>query len=135
MKIATDLKIEFRAIVYTTSGSHVLEYRISPDQDLSYTKEISVFGLFTIKCKKHFKTNWCQPRVFSNYPTAYIYSKESGGPYLPIFIYDKKDIEWYKSNFKTIGEFFDYIDKENDKEESKWREKRNEYLKNNITWY
>lgn len=127
-----DLKIEFRAVPYSTR--HVLEYRISPDQDLTYETEVSIFGLFKIKLKKKYKTNWHQPCILVNYPSAYLYSKESGEPYLPIFIRDKDELKKIQSMFKTIGEFFDYVNKEEAKEEAEWQKDRNEYLKNCGTW-
>ena len=84
-----NLKIEFRAVPYSTS--HVLEYRISPNQDLTYETEVNIFGLFKIKLKRKYKTNWHQPTIITNYPSAYLYSKESGEIYLPFFIREKKD--------------------------------------------
>ena len=127
-----NLKIEFRAVPYSTS--HVLEYRISPDQDLSYETEVSIFGLFKIKLKRKYKTNWHQPCTFVNYPGSERYSKESGEPYLPIFVHDKDEFKKIQSSFKTIGEFFDYVNEVESKEEAKWQKARNEYLKNSGTW-
>ena len=43
-----NLKIEFRAVPYSTS--HVLEFRISPDQDLNYEVEKSFF--FVLNTRK-----------------------------------------------------------------------------------
>lgn len=126
------LKIEFRAVPYSTS--HVLEYRISPNQDLTYETEVNIFGLFKIKLKRKYKTNWHQPCTLVNYPSAYLYSKESGEPYLPMFIRDKNEFKKIQSSFNTIGEFFDYVNKEEAKEEAKWQKARNEYLKTCGTW-
>lgn len=131
MKYFPHLKIEFRAVPY--SSKHVLEYRISPDQYLTYYVEKSIFG-FKFQLKRKFKTNWHQPSVLINYPSAYLYSKESGDPYLPIFIKNKKDLEWYKEKFKTIGEFFKYIEENEAKEEAEWKKLRDEYLENNKIW-
>jgi hypothetical protein len=127
-----DLKIEFRAVPYSTS--HVLEYRISPDQNLTYETEVSIFGLFKIKLKKKYKTNWHQPCTLVNYPGAERYSKESGEPYLPMFIRDKKELKDYQTKFKTCGEFFKYTDETEAKEEAAWQKARNEYLDNCGTW-
>ena len=60
MKYLPHLKIEFCAVPY--SSEHVLQYRISPDQDLSYEEEKNILGLFKIKLKKKFKTDWHQPQ-------------------------------------------------------------------------
>lgn len=133
MKYFPHLKVEFRAVEY--GASHVLEYRINPDQDLKYKDEISIFGLFKFNVKRKFKTNWIQAWCFSNYPSAYLYSKESGEPYLPIFIENKKELNWYKEKFKTIGEFIDYKHKLDEDEESKWIVDRTNYLNNKETWY
>ena len=53
---------------------------------------------------------------------------------MPIFIKNKKDLEWYKEKFKTIGEFFEHINNEEAKEEAKWSELRNKYLENKTVW-
>ena len=127
-----DLKIEFRAVPYSTS--HVLEYRISPEQDLTYETEFNIFGLFKVKLKRKYKTNWHQPYVFNNWPGSERYSKESGEPYLPMFVRDKNEFKKIQSAFKTIGEFFDYVNKEEAKEEAEWQKARNEYLENNTVW-
>jgi len=127
-----DLKIEFRAVPYSTG--HVLEYRISPNQDLTYETEVSIFGLFKIKLKRKYKTNWHEPHILINYPGSERYSKESGEPYLPMFVRSKDEFKKIQSLFKTIGEFFDYVNKEEAKEEAKWQKARNEYLKNCETW-
>ena len=61
-------------------------------------------------------------------------SKESGELYLPMFIRDKDELKKIQSTFKTIGEFFDYVNKEEAKEEAEWQKARNEYLKTCGTW-
>ena len=127
-----DLKIEFSAVPYSTS--HVLEYRISPDQDLTYETEINIFGLFKIKLKRKYKTNWHQPYIFTNWPGSERHSKESGEPYLPMFVRDKDEFKKIQSTFKTIGEFFESVNKEEAKEEAEWQKARNEYLKTCGTW-
>ena len=133
MKYLPHLKIEFRAVDYS-SDAHVLEYRISPDQDLTYEDEISIFGLFKIKLKKKFSTRWHMPYEFLNWPGSERYSKESGEPYVPMFVHDRKELEDYKKKFKTIGEFLDYKHKEDAKEEAKWQIERTEYLNKQGIW-
>lgn len=127
-----DLKIEFRAVPY--GGGHALEYRISPNQDLTYEKEVKFFGLFKFKVKRKYETNWHRPCVFTNYPGAERYSKESGEPYLPMFIYDKKTLKDIQYKFKTYGEFLNHINTYEAKEEAEWQKARNEYLKTCGTW-
>ena len=126
-----NLKIEFRAVPYA-STSHVLEFRISPDQDLNYEVEKSFFGI-KYKKKNKYKTNWHKPRRFLNYPGAWRYDEEDC--YLPIFVRNRKDLENFKSKYKTIGEFFDWIDRENKREKDEWQTEQANYAKEHIDWY
>lgn len=125
-----NLKIEFRAVPYATS--HVLEFRISPDQDLNYDVEKSFFGIKYKKTKKY-EINWHQPAKFLNYPGAYLYGEEDC--YLPIFVRTRKDLENFKSKYKTIGEFFDWIDRENKREKNEWQTEQANYAKEHTDWY
>lgn len=125
-----NLKIEFRAVPYSTS--HVLEYRISPDQDLNFEVEKSFLGI-KYKKKKKYSTCWHQPRIFVNYPGACHHYEEDC--YLPIFIQDKKDLENFKLKYKTIGEFFTWKDKEENREKDEWQIERINYLEEHKEWY
>ena len=130
-----DLKIEFRAVPYTSDGTRVLEYRISPDQDLAYEENISwLWGLIKFKRKRKFSTKWVKAKQFIDYPSAYLYEEDHN--YLPIFIRERKDLETYKYNYKTIGNFYDMIAKYDAKEKAEWQIKRNDYLNinNNEIW-
>lgn len=126
-----NLKIEFRAVPYS-STSHVLEFRISPEQDLNYEVEKSFFGIKYKKTKKY-ETNWHQPVKFVNYPSAYLYDEENC--YFPIFVSTRKDLENFKSKYKTIGEFFDWIDRENNREKNEWQTEQANYAKEHTDWY
>ena len=87
-KYTKKLKIEFRAVPYATD-KHVLEYRISPNQDLSYENEISwLWGLIKFKVKHKFETNWHREYKFLNYQSAYLYEQEHN--YLTVFVDDRK---------------------------------------------
>ena len=99
MKYKNDLKIEFRAVSY--ASKHVLEYRISPDQDLTYYNEYSFLKFFTFRIKKKYNTNWYKAWWFFNYGTAYLYP-ESEVDLHPIFIYKQLDLESFKFKFPTI---------------------------------
>ena len=125
-----DLKIEFRAVPYSTS--HVLEYRISPDQDLNFEIEKSFLGI-KYKKKKKYNTSWHQPRIFVNYPGACHRCEEDC--YLPIFIRDKKELENFKLKYKTIGDFFTWKDKEEKREKDEWQTERTNYLEEHKEWY
>lgn len=125
-----NLKIEFRAVPYSTS--HVLEYRISPDQDLNFEIEKSFLGV-KYKKKKKYSTSWRQPVKFVNYPGAYHYCEEEC--YLPIFVRDKNDFEKFKFKYKTIGEFFAWKDKADKHAKDEWQIERTKYLENYTDWY
>lgn len=127
-----DLKIEFRAVPYG-SLSHVLEYRISPDQDLTYEEYDSwLWGLIKFKRKRKFSTEWYTAHHFLNYPSACLHEKEDN--YHPIFIDTIKELNEYKQKYKTIGDFYEMIDKWNEKEISEWSIKRMNYLENHNIW-
>ena len=132
MKYKDDLKIEFRAVPY--ASEHVLEYRISPDQDLTYYNEYSFLKFFTFRIKKKYDTNWNKAWRFLNYVTAYRYPESEVDPH-PIFIYKQTDLESFKINFPTIGQFFKYLDDISDKEREKYKKAREKYLKDHTVWY
>ena len=129
-----DLKIEFRAVVYTNSV-HVLEYRVDPNQDLKYDEEKNIFGLFKITRHKKYNTSWHQPIYFFDGSLSEQYSEDDPNHFHPLFIRDKKDLVWYKSNFKTIGDFFKYIRKLESENLDTYRIKRKKYLEAHTTWY
>ena len=121
-----DLKIEFRAVPYTTT-SHVLEYRISPNQDITYKKEYSIFG-FKFYLNRKFDTGWIKPIWFRNYSWDKFFTEESRC-WAPIFINSKQHLrEEYKIKYKTIGEFYDYLKEHDDKEKQAWKAHRQKYL-------
>ena len=131
MKYREDLKIEFKAETYGRVGIyHVLMYRISPDQDLTYTEERSFLG-FKYKVKKEFDTSWHKACQYLNYPSADMYDKPQTNP---VLMKEQKEFEEWKTNCKTMGEFFARLDKINEKEIEKWKRDREKYLNNTKTW-
>lgn len=131
MKYRNDLKIEFKAETYGSSGTyHVLMYRISPDQDLTYTEEHSFLG-FKYKVKKEFDTSWYNAYKYLNYPGACNYDEPQTNP---VLMKDRKEFEEWKSSCKTMGEFFDRLDKINEKEINEWKLDREKYLNKCKTW-
>ena len=126
-----NLLIEFRAVPYSTS--HVLEYRISPNQDLNYEKEYSIFGI-KFKLNKKFSTNWHQPSYFVNHPSAYLYEQNDYRNYIPLFIENKHELAAYQLKYKTIGDFFSYVNEKETKELEKYIIKHNTYLNNKGIW-
>ena len=130
MKYRNDLKIEFKAETYGSSGRyHVLMYRISPDQDLTYIEERSFLG-FKYKVKKKFDTSWHKAYQYLNFPSACQYDEPQTNP---ILMDDQKEFEEWKQ-YKTIGEFFDRLDKINEKEINEWKQDREKYLNKCETW-
>lgn len=129
----SDLKIQFRAVSYAKS-THVLEYRVDPDQDLIYEKIIG-FWIFKFKVKRKYNTNWHQPRHFWNHITAKYYTEDDDYNYGPFWIENQKSLDWYKNNFKTIGEFINYINEYSNKEYEAWKIERANWLKEQETMY
>jgi hypothetical protein len=126
-----DLKIEFKAEIYGSSGRyHVLMYRISPNQDLTYTEERSFLG-FKYKVKKKFDTSWHTAHQYLNYPGS---SKYDNPQKNPVLMEDQKEFEKWKTSCKTIGEFFARLDKINEREINEWKLDREKYLNNRKPW-
>jgi len=135
-----DLKIEFRAVPYlkkneSDSPTHVLQFRLSPDQDLTYYEEHNFLGIFKRKRKKEYSTHWNEPVHFENHIIAYRLSEYDEMNWFPFFITNKSDLDFYKENFKTIGEFIKYKEEINQEEKEKWLPDRKRYLEETGTWY
>ncbi len=131
MKYRNDLKIEFKAESFGSTGSfHVLMYRISPDQDLTYTEERSFLG-FKFNVKKKFDTSWHKAYQYLNYPSAHLYSEPQTNP---VLIKEYKEFEEWKTNCKTMGEFFARLNKINEKEINKWKQDKEKYINKCKTW-
>ena len=128
-----DLKIQFRAVYYAESN-HVLEYRVDPNQNLTYYKEYSFLGIHW-KIKKKYKTDWIQPEHYWNHCTAKYYDENDSFNFGPYFIENQKELDWYKNNFKTIGEFLKYHIEYSNKEYEEWKIDRINYLKSKETIY
>jgi len=123
-----DLRIEFRAVPYTDT-SRVLEYRFSPNQDLSYKKEYWwLWGLIRFSLNKRYSTKWRYFEVFKHRLFANYKSKDSKDNYLPIFCNTQKELDWYKTAFHTYGEFFTHIEKGEEEEKKKYDIAREKYL-------
>lgn len=131
MKYRADLKIEFKAVPHGLSGIyHVLMYRISPDQDLTYTEEHSFLG-FKYNVKKKFDTSWYKAYQYFNYPGACEYNIPQTNP---VLMNNQEEFEEWKTSCKTMGEFFDRLDKINEKEIDEWKQDREKYLNKCKTW-
>ena len=131
MKYREDLKIEFKAEIFGSSGIyHVLMYRISPDQDLIYYEERSFLG-FKYKVKKKFDTSWQEGWQYLTWgPICGCEDEPTTNPIL----FDKRSKfeEWKLC--KTMGEFFEKLDKINEKEIMEWKEYRKRYLSQKGDW-
>lgn len=130
MKYRNDLKIEFKAESYGSSGTyHVLMYRISPNQNLNYTEERSFLGFkFKVKCK--FDTSWHEAYQYLNFPSSCQYDEPQTNP---VLMKEHEEFKEWKS-CKTIGEFFERLDKINEIEINEWKRDREKYLNECKTW-
>lgn len=135
MNTIKNLKIDLRAVPYS-DRSHVLEYRINPNQDLTYYKEHSLlFGLIKFKTKHKYSTKWIQPVRFYNSLISYRYDEnDSYSNNFPIFVNSKEALEKFKTMFQTYGEFIDWYLEEDIKQRSKYRKERKEYLESMGIW-
>lgn len=124
-----DLKIEFKAVPYG-STYHRLMYRISPDQDLTYYKEYSVLGI-KFRRKKKFDTSWQEGWQYLTWSASC--GCEDEPTTNPILFNKKSTFEEWKL-CKTMGEYFEKLNKINEKEIIKWKEYRKSYLNHKGDW-
>lgn len=131
MKYRDDLKIEFKAEIFGVAQIyHVLMYRISPDQDLTYYEEHSFLGI-KFKRKKKFDTSWYKACQYLNYPGSSAYDKPQTNW---VLMDNQKEFEEWKTSCKTMGEFFDRLNKINEKEINEWEKDREKYINKCKTW-
>ena len=131
MKYKNDLKIEFKAEPYGRSAIyHVLMYRISPNQNLIYHEEHTFLG-FKYKVKKKVDTSWHRAVQYLNYPLSERYSEPQTNP---VLLENIEEFEEWKTNCKTMGDFFARLDEINTKEIEDWKQNRKKYLNNIKTW-
>ena len=123
-----DLKIEFRSVPFGFE-ERVLEYRISPKQDLTYYVEKRyLWGLIKFKRKCKYDTGWKCISIFKCGLTSHYYDINKWFNYMPIFCDNQETLNWFKIKFKTYGAFNRYIvEKEKPEIEEYWK-KRNKYL-------
>ena len=136
MKYITDyknLKIQFRAVSFAKS-SHVLEYRVDPNQDLTYKKTVG-FWIFKFSLKRKYSTEWHMPEHYWNHCTAKYYDEDAWDNWCPYFIENQQELDWYKNKFKTIGDFLKYHNEYSNKEYEKWKVDRENYLASKKTMY
>ena len=131
MKYRDDLKIEFKAEIYGSSGTyHVLMFRISPDQDLTYYEERSFLG-FKYNVKKKLDTSWHKVYQYLNYPSACECDEPQTNP---VLMRDYEDFEKWKKSCNTMSEFLDRLDEINKQEIEEWKLDREKYLNKRETW-
>lgn len=122
------LKIEFRAVPYADEA-HVLEYRISPEQDLTYYAEVFyLWGLIKFKRKKKYSTEWVRVLEFCCGLTSHYYDVDKWLNYMPIWCNSQDTLNWFKRTFQTFGAFEKYIVERERPELEKYWIKRNKYL-------
>lgn len=131
-----NLKVELRAVNYSDhSTSHVLEWRISPDQDLKYYKEHKwLFGLIKFGTVSKHSVKWHQPYVFRCGTISKHYPENDDYHYAPIFIHSKNELSELSGKYKTYGELSDWIKNSEAEEIRKYRKERKEFLNEQSTW-
>jgi len=123
-----DLNIEFRAVPYG-AFEHVLQYRVNPNDERNYYEEekTKLFGLIKYKVKKKYdECKWKSIKVFVGWEDWAGY--ESYINWQPIWIENKEELENFKKEYKTVGQFESYLKQKHDKAYAKWSKKREEYL-------
>ena len=100
-----DLKIELRAIP-VTEKAWTLEYRLSPDQDLSYEVEHNwLWGLIKFKTKHKYLVMWEEVTYVYYHGHSYMYDINSNNHIkLPVSCKTKEEFEAYKEKCKTFGD-------------------------------
>lgn len=134
-----DLKIQLRAVPFA-SYSKVLEYRIDPEQELTYEKEPSNFferilKKLGFKLIRKYSTDWKQPRQFSNPLTMELYDFRDDFNWGPIWCDNQDSLNYYKRMFKTYKDLQDYLTQVNEKGYENWKKARTEYLNKHKTLY
>lgn len=123
-----NLKIQFRAVPYAHE-SKALEYRISPNQDLTYYEDVRyLWGLIKFRRKREYDTNWTSIRIFVCNLTSHYYDVDDEWNYMPIWCNTQNTLNWYKRTFDTFGAFERYISDKEKREMEKYWVKRNKYL-------
>ena len=131
MSYIEDLKVEFKGESFGSTGTyHVLMYRISPNQNLTYHEEHTFLG-FKYKVKKKVDTSWYRAVQYLNYPLSERYSEPQTNP---VLLENIEEFEEWKTNCKTMGDFFARLDEINTKEIEDWKQSRKKYLNNIKTW-
>ena len=121
------LKIEFRAVPFGNE-SRVLEYRISPEQDITYYKEKRLFGIFKYRRKCEYNTNWREIRVFECRLTSHYYDVDDPLSSMPIWCNSQETLDWFKRTFETVGAFTKYLVEKEKPELEKYWKRREKYL-------
>ena len=134
-----NLKIQLRAVKYG-SYSKALEYRIDPDQDITYEDvPNNFFGRLLNKLGwkfvKTFDTFWHQPKIFISPLTMELYEFEYDFNWGPIWCESQKELDKYKKMFRTYGDLRQYADKHNEECYKRWKKEREKYLQQSEPLY
>ena len=132
-----NLKVELRAVNYSDSSTHhVLEWRISPEQDVHYYKEHKwLFGLIKFWSVVKANTKWHMIYVFTCSVCSECYAEDDDYNYMPIFIDSKEELKELSEKLKTYGELSDWINETELKEVHKYRAARKKFFEEQSTWY
>ena len=120
-----DLRIEFRA-VRSFGDCHILQYRFSPGQDLTYEVEKNWFGgLLRFKLQKKYSTEWDSPLYFTGSFVEFCYNNEKN--WTCIYLDKRSELDEYKRNYKTYGQLKEYLDQLSKKYMYEWSEKKSDW--------
>lgn len=134
-----NLKIQLRAVPYA-NYSKVLEYRIDPNQNITYEKESlnffeRILKKLGFKFIRKYNVGWKQPRKFSNPLTMELYDFRDDFNWGPIWCDNQDSLDYYKRMFKTYKDLQDYLTEVNTKGYENWKKARTEYLNRNKILY
>ena len=133
------LKIQLRAVKYG-SYSKALEYRIDPNQDLTYVDVPNNFfgrllNKLGLKFVKTFDTFWHQPTIFHGPLTMELHEFNDEFNWGPIWCETQQALDTFKKRLITYGDLRQYVDSHNKEWYEKWERARKQYLENSKTLY
>lgn len=118
-----DLKIQFRGVKddLVFSRFYDVQWRVDPNQDLWYEKEINLFGLVKFNLKLRAFTFWHFVYYFHYHKNGDWEGKNKLHYYTTLTTFGD-GLDWYKENFQTVGDFFDWMSKNEEESRKNYRE-------------
>lgn len=120
------LKIELRAVP-VAEHSWKLEYRVSPDQDITYEVDHNwLFGLIHFKTKRKYLVMWEEVKYIYYHSHSYLYDINNPNHIrMTVMLKNKEEFDKYKESCHTIGDLKKAIsDIERASLETYWKKRR-----------